>query len=93
MRERLFSLDPNFMNLTLLNISVAASLAAVFASAQTTPVVQLQNLAHTTESLEKTLRLLPRCAGLTGERSARSAGTATAKARRRYVEVHGAPKA
>ena len=39
----------------VLKISVAASLVAVCASAQTTPVVQLQNLAHTTESLEKTV--------------------------------------
>jgi catechol 2,3-dioxygenase-like lactoylglutathione lyase family enzyme len=39
----------------LLKFAVAASLAAVFASAQTTPVVQLQNLAHTTESLDKTV--------------------------------------
>jgi catechol 2,3-dioxygenase-like lactoylglutathione lyase family enzyme len=39
----------------LLKVFVAASLAAVFASAQTTPVVQLQNLAHTTESLDKTV--------------------------------------
>jgi catechol 2,3-dioxygenase-like lactoylglutathione lyase family enzyme len=44
---------------TLLKISVAASLVPVFAFAQATPVVapvvQLQNLAHTTESLEKTV--------------------------------------
>ncbi|MBZ5676381.1 MAG: VOC family protein [Acidobacteriia bacterium] len=40
---------------TLLTISVAASLVAGIASAQTTPVVQLQNLAHTTESLDKTV--------------------------------------
>jgi catechol 2,3-dioxygenase-like lactoylglutathione lyase family enzyme len=40
---------------TLVNVLAAASLAAAFASAQTTPVVQLQNLAHTTESLEKTV--------------------------------------
>ncbi len=39
---------------TPLTISVAA-LVAAFGSAQTTPVVQLQNLAHTTESLEKTV--------------------------------------
>jgi catechol 2,3-dioxygenase-like lactoylglutathione lyase family enzyme len=38
-----------------LNFSVAASLLAVSAFAQNTPVVQLQNLAHTTESLEKTV--------------------------------------
>lgn len=37
-----------------LRLIAAASLAALFASAQTTPVVQLQNLAHTTESLDKT---------------------------------------
>ena len=66
MRERLFSLDPNFMNLTLLNISVAASLAAAFASAQTTPVVQLQNLAHTTESLQKTYAFYRDVLGLPG---------------------------
>jgi catechol 2,3-dioxygenase-like lactoylglutathione lyase family enzyme len=35
--------------------SIAASFLAAFAFAQTTPVVQLQNLAHTTESLEKTV--------------------------------------
>jgi catechol 2,3-dioxygenase-like lactoylglutathione lyase family enzyme len=40
---------------TLLKISAAAGLVAAFASAQATPVVQLQNLAHTTESLDKTL--------------------------------------
>jgi predicted enzyme related to lactoylglutathione lyase len=40
---------------TLLTMSAAASLFAGFASGQTTPVVQLQNLAHTTESLEKTV--------------------------------------
>jgi catechol 2,3-dioxygenase-like lactoylglutathione lyase family enzyme len=40
---------------TLLRISVVANLLAAFASAQTTPVVQLQNLAHTTESLDKTV--------------------------------------
>ena len=40
---------------TLLRISAAASLFAVFGSGQTTPVVQLQNLAHTAESLEKTV--------------------------------------
>jgi catechol 2,3-dioxygenase-like lactoylglutathione lyase family enzyme len=44
---------------TLLKVSVATSCFAAFASAQTTPVVtpvvQLQNLAHTTESLEKTV--------------------------------------
>src|SRR5580704_9411053 len=40
---------------TLLKISAAASLVAAFASAQTTQVVQLQNLAHTTQSLDKTV--------------------------------------
>src|SRR6202050_331484 len=40
---------------TVLKISTAASLVAACASAQTTPVVRLQNLAHTTESLEKTV--------------------------------------
>jgi len=40
---------------TLLTISFAASLVAVVASAQTNPVVQLQNLAHTAGSLEKTV--------------------------------------
>src|SRR5690348_17133156 len=39
----------------LLSSSLAASLLAASAFAQTTPVVQLQNLAHTTESLEKTV--------------------------------------
>jgi catechol 2,3-dioxygenase-like lactoylglutathione lyase family enzyme len=43
---------------TPVKVSVAASFLAVLAFAQTTPVVtqviQLQNLAHTTESLEKT---------------------------------------
>jgi catechol 2,3-dioxygenase-like lactoylglutathione lyase family enzyme len=38
----------------LVKMSFAASLVAALASAQTTPVVQLQNLAHTTESLDKT---------------------------------------
>jgi hypothetical protein len=42
-------------SLTLLRVSVAASLVAALASAQTTPVVQLQNLAHTTESLDRTV--------------------------------------
>ena len=36
-------------------VCAAASLFAVFAFSQTTPVVRLQNLAHTTESLDKTL--------------------------------------
>jgi catechol 2,3-dioxygenase-like lactoylglutathione lyase family enzyme len=40
---------------SVLRASLAASLVAAFASAQTTPVVQLQNLAHTTDSLEKTV--------------------------------------
>jgi catechol 2,3-dioxygenase-like lactoylglutathione lyase family enzyme len=46
---------------TVLKVSVAASCLAALAFAQTTPVlqlqnvVQLQNLAHTTESLEKTV--------------------------------------
>src|SRR5579862_7946671 len=40
---------------TQLKIFAAAGLVAGFASAQTTPVIQLQNLAHTTESLEKTV--------------------------------------
>jgi len=35
--------------------AIAASLLAVSAFPQTTPVVQLQNLAHTTENLEKTV--------------------------------------
>jgi catechol 2,3-dioxygenase-like lactoylglutathione lyase family enzyme len=39
----------------LLRILAVAGLGAAFASAQTTPVVQLQNLAHTTESLDKTV--------------------------------------
>ena len=39
----------------LLRILAVASLVAAVASAQTTPVVQLQNLAHTTESLDKTV--------------------------------------
>ncbi|MGB6946783.1 MAG: VOC family protein [Bryobacteraceae bacterium] len=36
-------------------VCAAASLFAVLAFSQTTPVVRLQNLAHTTESLDKTL--------------------------------------
>jgi catechol 2,3-dioxygenase-like lactoylglutathione lyase family enzyme len=40
---------------TALKISTAAGLVAALASAQSTPVVQLQNLAHTTESLDKTV--------------------------------------
>jgi catechol 2,3-dioxygenase-like lactoylglutathione lyase family enzyme len=39
---------------TVLTIAVA-SLSAALAFSQTTPVVQLQNLAHTTESLDKTV--------------------------------------
>src|SRR5262249_30700930 len=41
--------------LSLLKVSAAASLVAVLAFSQSTPVVQLQNLAHTTQSLDKTL--------------------------------------
>jgi catechol 2,3-dioxygenase-like lactoylglutathione lyase family enzyme len=40
---------------SLSKLSVAAGFIAALALAQTTPVVQLQNLAHTTESLEKTV--------------------------------------
>lgn len=40
---------------TLWKVSAAASLFAAVAFSQTTPVVRLQNLAHTTESLEKTV--------------------------------------
>jgi catechol 2,3-dioxygenase-like lactoylglutathione lyase family enzyme len=40
---------------TLLTMSAAAGLFAGFVSAQTTPVVQLQNLAHTTDHLEMTV--------------------------------------
>ena len=40
---------------TLFKVSAAASLLSVFAFPQTSPVVQLQNLAHTTENLEKTV--------------------------------------
>jgi len=40
---------------TFLKVSAAATVFAVFAFPQTTPVVQLQNLAHTTESLDKTV--------------------------------------
>jgi catechol 2,3-dioxygenase-like lactoylglutathione lyase family enzyme len=40
---------------TLLKASIVAGLVGAFASAQTTPVVRLQNLAHTTESLDKTV--------------------------------------
>ncbi len=40
---------------TVLKISIAVSLVAAFASAQSTPVVQVQNVAHTTESLDKTV--------------------------------------
>src|SRR3984885_12495654 len=38
-----------------LKVSASASLLAALAFAQTTPVVRLQNLAHTTESLDKTV--------------------------------------
>ncbi len=38
-----------------LKLSVAAGLFAALAFAQSTPVVRLQNLAHTTESLDKTV--------------------------------------
>ncbi len=40
---------------TLLTASIAASLFPALAYPQATPVIQLQNLAHTTESLDKTL--------------------------------------
>ena len=40
---------------TLLRASLAAILFPAFAFPQTTPVVQLQNLAHTTDSLDKTV--------------------------------------
>jgi catechol 2,3-dioxygenase-like lactoylglutathione lyase family enzyme len=40
---------------SVLRISIAAGLFSVFSFAQTTPVVRLQNLAHTTESLDKTV--------------------------------------
>jgi len=40
---------------TLLKFSAAVSFLAVSAFSQNTPVVQLQNLAHTTESLDKTV--------------------------------------
>jgi len=40
---------------TLLKVSFLASVITSFATAQTTPVIQLQNLAHTTESLDKTV--------------------------------------
>ena len=40
---------------TWLKLTIAASLFSALAFPQTTPVVQLQNLAHTTESLEKTV--------------------------------------
>jgi len=39
----------------LRNASIAAGLLPLLAFPQTTPVVQLQNLAHTTESLDKTV--------------------------------------
>ncbi len=40
---------------TLLRASIAASFFPALAYPQATPVIQLQNLAHTTESLEKTV--------------------------------------
>src|SRR5438105_2169256 len=40
---------------TLLRVSVVAGLLPAFAFSQTSPVIQLQNLAHTTESLDKTV--------------------------------------
>jgi catechol 2,3-dioxygenase-like lactoylglutathione lyase family enzyme len=49
---------------TVLKISAAASLVALFASAQTTPVVQLQNLAHTSGSLDKTVPFYRNVLGL-----------------------------
>jgi catechol 2,3-dioxygenase-like lactoylglutathione lyase family enzyme len=39
----------------MLKLLATASLAAASAFAQTTPVIQLQNFAHTTESLDKTV--------------------------------------
>ena len=39
----------------LWKVSATASLLAALAFPQTTPVVRLQNLAHTSESLDKTL--------------------------------------
>lgn len=39
----------------LLRVSITASLLAALALPQSTPVVRLQNLAHTTESLERTV--------------------------------------
>jgi len=50
---------------TLLKVCIAASLVAALASAQSTPVVQLQNLAHTTESLDKTVPFYRDVLGLT----------------------------
>ncbi len=50
---------------TLLKVSAAAVLLAALASAQTTPVVRLQNLAHTTESLDKTVPFYRDVLGLT----------------------------
>jgi len=43
------------LSTNLLKLLAAASLCARFAYPQATPVVQLQNLAHTTESLDKTV--------------------------------------
>ena len=40
---------------TLWKFAVATALLAPFAFSQTTPVVRLQNLAHTTESLDRTV--------------------------------------
>jgi len=48
-----------------LKISLASTLFAAFAMGQTTPVVQLQNLAHTTDSLEKTVPFYRDVLGLT----------------------------
>ena len=39
----------------MLKTSLAACLLSAFTFAQTTPVVRLQNLAHTTDSLDKTV--------------------------------------
>ena len=40
---------------TLIKASIIVSLFPAFVFSQTTPVIQLQNLAHTTESLDKTV--------------------------------------
>jgi catechol 2,3-dioxygenase-like lactoylglutathione lyase family enzyme len=42
-------------SISLFGVSVIAGLVATLASAQTSPVVQLQNLAHTTDRLDKTV--------------------------------------